>query len=122
MNKSNNHYNSLLSTINKLAYSHDVWEVFYDFLEMCAISISNTLEFKPKKYEEKEKQYLGTINKYTPEHQLLFSQMFGELILALEHEYQRGFTDILGNLFHELELHNKYKGQVRPDRALYEVA
>ena len=112
MNQNNKHFQSILKIINKLIHSHDTWEVFYDFLEMCAISISNILEFNSKRHEEKENQYLGTIKKYTPEHQILFSEMFGELILALEYEYQtRGFTDILGNLFHELELHNKYKGQ-----------
>ena len=31
---------------------------------------------------------------------------------ALQHEWERcGFNDVLGVLYHELELHNKYKGQ-----------
>ena len=100
----------MLSNINKLAYSHSTWEIFYDFLELSAICISNSVDLKH--YDEREKQYLHTIKKYTPKQQILLSEMFGLLVLSLEHEYQRGsFIDILGCLFHELELHNKYKGQ-----------
>jgi len=107
---SNVHYQSILKTFSELTYSHDTWEIFYDFIELSAICISNSIDCK--NYDKREKQYLITINKYTPEHQRLFSKMFAELTLALEHEYQTGgFDDVLGSLFHELELHNKYKGQ-----------
>ena len=117
----NNHFQLMLKIINNLAYSRDTWEIFYDFLEMSAISVSNSVDLK--QYEVREKQYLKTIHKYTPEHQKLFPEILAQSVLALDYEYQRGnFVDILGSLFHELELHNKYKGQVRPDRALYEVA
>ena len=111
MIKTNNgHYQSILKIFSELTYSRDTWEIFYDFMEMSAICISNAVDFK--NYDKREKQYLSTISKYPLEHQRLFSKMFAELTLALEHEYQvGGFTDILGSLFHELELHNKYKGQ-----------
>lgn len=106
----NKHFQELLKLIKHLAYSRDTWEIFNDFLEMSAISISNTVDLKH--YDEREKQYLSTINKYTTEHQKIFPEMLATLVLALEHEYQtNGFVDILGSLFHELELHNKYKGQ-----------
>ena len=106
----NTHYQELLKIINQLTYSHSTWEIFYDFLEMSTICISNTVDLN--NYDEREKQYLQTIKKYIPEHQKLFPDMFAELILALEYEYQSGnFVDILGSLFHALELHNKYKGQ-----------
>ena len=106
----NNHFQSILKTIKNLTYSRDTWEIFYDFLEMSAICISNTVDLKH--HEARENQYLSTIKKYSPEHQKLFPEMFAELVLALDQEYQRGnFVDILGNLFHDLELHAKYKGQ-----------
>ena len=39
--------------------------------------------------------------------------MFADLVKALEYEltWSNSPTDVLGVLFHELELHNKYKGQ-----------
>jgi hypothetical protein len=77
---------------------------------MAAISVSNAVDIK--NFDVREEEYLQTIKKYTPEHQKLFPEMFARLILALEYEYHtRGFVDVLGCMFHELELHNKYKGQ-----------
>ena len=106
----NKHYQSLLNIVNKLTYSHDTWEIFYDFVEMSAIAISNAVDYKH--FDKREELYLNTIKKYKPEYQELFSKMFAELTLALEYEYQTsGFNNILGSLFHEFELHNKYKSQ-----------
>ena len=108
--KQNEHYKDILKIFDTLRYSRDSWEIFVDFLELSATCISNTVD--PMYFDEREKSYLATIKKYIPEHQKLFPEMFAKLVLALEHEYQSGgFVDILGNLFHELELHNKYRGQ-----------
>ena len=108
--RNNSHFQSILKIISKLAYSRNTWEIFYDFMELSAICISNTID--RRHFDEREQQYLTTIQKYNPEHQKLFPEMFALLILALEHEWETaGFTDVLGCLFHELELHNKYKGQ-----------
>jgi type I restriction-modification system DNA methylase subunit len=110
MIRNNEHYTEITKIFNKLTYSRDRWEIFCDFLELSATCISNSLDFTH--FDEREKLYLDIIKKYTPEHQKLFPEMFAQLILALEYEYQTsGFVDVLGCLFHELELHNKYKGQ-----------
>ena len=106
----NNHFQSILKIIRSLTYAYDTWAIFYDFLEMSAISISNAVDLK--QFDTREQQYLKTINKYPPDVQKLFPQMYAELALALDYEYRNGrFVDILGILFHELELHNKYRGQ-----------
>jgi len=108
--KNNLHYQELLKTINQLTYSRDTWEIFYDFLEMSAICVSNAVD--TLHFDKREEQYIKAISKYTPEHQKLFPKMYANLVLSLEHEFQTGgFVDVLGNLFHELELHNKYIGQ-----------
>ena len=110
MNHKNEHYQELLKLINGLAYTRNTWEVFADFLEMSAICISNSIDLINR--DKREKQYLEAIGKYPPEHQKLFPEMFACLVMALELEMKtRGMTDVLGRLFHELELHNKYKGQ-----------
>lgn len=110
MKNGNKHYKELFNFINKLTYSRDVWEVFSDFLEVSAISINNRVDIVNK--QEREVQYLKTIGKYSREHQNLFPELFALLVLTLEYELEVGGpTDILGFLFYELELHNKYKGQ-----------
>ena len=108
--KINEHYQDIIKIFDMLTYSRDTWEIFYDFVELSAFCISNTLDVKH--FDEREKKYLNTIKKYTPEHQKLFPEMFAKLVLAMDHEWRTvGFTDILGNLFHDLELHNRFKGQ-----------
>ena len=108
--KNNKHYQDILKMFNKLAYSRGTWEVFCDLLEMSALCISNTIDMRH--FKKREQQYLETIGKYTPEHQMIFPEMLAKLVLALEHEYQTGgFVDVLGNLFHELKLHDRYRGQ-----------
>ena len=102
----NNPYqDNILKMMQSLSQVHSSWTVFSDFVELGAISISNSvdrLEFAPRK-----KRYLEIINRYQPNEQQQFPKMLGELVLALERE----FVDILGPVFHKLKLHNHYKGQ-----------
>ncbi|MDU5080269.1 N-6 DNA methylase [uncultured Tissierella sp.] len=103
-------YKSLIDLINKTSYRHSTWQVFSDFVEMSAIAISNSVDWIHR--EDREKRYLEIINSYEKREQELFPEMFAHLINALEFEViTDGPTDILGQVFHELELHNKWKGQ-----------
>jgi len=104
----------ILKTINKIGYAHSVWNVFSDFVELGALAIANSCaDKKTTEWETREKQYLEIIGKYRPEEQKLFAEMFADLVFALEYEltWSNAPVDILGALFHGLELHNKYKGQ-----------
>ena len=99
-----------MKLINQAAYSKAVYQVFNDFLEMAAISISNQVDFTHR--EEREKRYLDLINAYEKKQQALFPEMLAYLVAALEEKtHTTGPEDVLGPIFHELELHNKYKGQ-----------
>ena len=96
-----------LKTLNS---RHSLWSVFEDWLKVCAISISNAVDWNHR--EEREQQYLETINKYTPDEQKILVETFSELVVALEREHTKGGPmDLLGKVFHALELHNKYHGQ-----------
>lgn len=53
----------LLNTIISLSKKYDVWEVFNDFLIMCAYSISNSVNYN----DARENEYLNIINRYTRE-------------------------------------------------------
>jgi type I restriction-modification system DNA methylase subunit len=91
--------------IEQLGHRHSPWNVFSDFVEIAAISISNAVDLAQR--DARETRYMEITKRYTAEEMAAFPEMFGELVFALE----GGFDDVLGRLFHDLELHNKYQGQ-----------
>lgn len=100
----------IIKGLKTLGSRHSLWSVFEDWLKVCAISISNAVDWNHR--EEREQQYLETINKYTPDEQKILVETFSELVVALEREHTKGGPmDLLGKVFHALELHNKYHGQ-----------
>lgn len=100
----------IIDGLKSLGTKHSIWNVFEDWLQVCSISISNTVDWIHQ--AEREEQYLETINKYTPEEQKILTKTFAELIDALQKEATTsGPCDLLGKVFHSLELHNKYRGQ-----------
>ena len=91
--------------IDSIAYRHAPWDVFSDFVEMSAIGLHNACNVFNR--EDKEKRYLQLIGKYNKEEQAKFPELLAMLVDKFEHET----ADHLGQLFHDLELHNKYQGQ-----------
>lgn len=101
---------AVIEAIKALSQRHATYEVFQDFLEISAIAISNSVDWIQK--EEREKRYLEIINQYLPDEQKQLVNIFACLINSMQIENEKGVpTDILGNVFHGLELHNKYRGQ-----------
>lgn len=98
----------IIELIRSLGQKHSSWQVFEDFLAMSAISISNAIDWIHR--EDREQQYLSTVKRYTKEELDLFPEMFALLVEELEF-YAELPQDVLGPMFHELELHNKYTGQ-----------
>ena len=100
----------IIKKLKLLGSKYSIWSVFEDWLAICAISISNSVDLNH--WEERENQYLKIINKYTSNEQEILAEAFSELIVALQKECDiNGPTDLLGKVFHTLELHNKYRGQ-----------
>lgn len=95
----------LVKLFEQLSYRHDKWKTFADFCEMAATALSNKVD--PTHYDKREARYLEIVKVYTHSELALFSQALSYLIMALE----GGMTDVLGRVFHALELHNKYAGQ-----------
>ncbi len=91
--------------VTSLAQRHGAWQVFADFNEMAATSLSNAIDLAHR--DKREARYMEIIKRYTSEELARFPQMLAALTDALEHET----TDVLGRTFHELELHNKWAGQ-----------
>ncbi|MCI8442545.1 MAG: N-6 DNA methylase [Provencibacterium sp.] len=100
----------LIKLFEQLSYRHSRWEVFSDFLLLSACAVSNTVD--PVHRKEREAEYMKAIKKYGSADRKLFPQLLAELVEAMERCAEAGhLEDILGVVFHELELHNKYKGQ-----------
>ena len=109
----NPHKDKILKTIHSLAYRHSTWDVFSDFVEMGALCVANSVGRGTPEWEAREKQYLKTIGKYGKDEQKLFPAMFADLVEALTYAltWDNAPVDILGVIFHELELHAHFKGQ-----------
>ena len=102
----NKYIKEITALINKIAYMHTQGTVFRDFIEMAAISISNSVA--RNYFNEREKRYLELIRKYDTDRQKLFFEAFGYLVEALEYEAQAGTpSDILGLLFMNMGLGDK---------------
>ena len=96
---------TLEHTIRQLAYGHHTFTVFRHFVELSAIALSNVTD--PLNKEAREKQYLSIVKQYKPEQFQQFPPLLGMLAACLEYEP----TDVLGRLYHRLEIHNHQSGQ-----------
>lgn len=99
-------YKTLCRLMRDASHGHGLFDVFRDFLLMASCSISNSVDFRPYR-ETREAEYMATVKKYKPEQVALFPQMLAALTDALDGTYD----DVLGQVFNELELHNKWAGQ-----------
>lgn len=98
-------HRQLAKLLQANAYRHHLWDVFGDFVEMAAISLSNAVDLINR--EAREARYMQIIGKYEPAERERFPLMFAELVMEME----RAPGDVLGSLFGELELGNAARGQ-----------
>ena len=101
----NPHRDNLVKAFERFRYRHALLDVYRDFCELAAITISNRVD--PRQADAREQRYLEIAGKYQPEEMKAFPELFGELVMALEVRP----ADILGAVFMQLELHNAWKGQ-----------
>lgn len=90
----------------QLTYRHNAWEAWSDFVTMFACSISNPLD--KTHYDEREKLYLKTIDKYNKTEQSIFPQLAAMTVMALERNPEQ---DFLGKIYMDLGLGNKSTSQ-----------
>ncbi|NTE89023.1 hypothetical protein [Agrobacterium rubi] len=86
-------------------YKHDLYIVFSDWCKCAAISLRNGADLNGR--EAREARSLEIIRKYDKTTNETFPQILSAVIQALEEAPQ----DILGQVFHALELHNTARGQ-----------
>lgn len=99
------HRAEIVKTIERLGHSRSYWQVFSDLIEVAAIMLSNAVDLRQR--DQREQRYMEVIRGYRREEIDLMAQAFGHIVLALE----SGPHDVLGRVFHDLELHNKWNGQ-----------
>lgn len=96
----------IIKQFKELASTRDLWQVYKDFLEVVAISISNVCD--KDQALERERRYLDLVKTYSPEQVGKICDIMGLLVLELSKEPR----DVLGRVFMELELGSKWIGQV----------
>lgn len=74
----------------------DIWR---DFVVMSACAMSNTVD--KSRYDEREKRYLETINKYEKSQQHIFPELYADVVMALDENPEQ---DFLGEMFMDLHL------------------
>lgn len=74
----------------------DIWR---DFIVMSACAMSNTVD--KSHYDECEKRYLETINKYEKSQQHIFPELYADVVMALDENPEQ---DFLGRMFMDLHL------------------
>ena len=92
----------------KLVERRSSWEVWADWVEAVAITISVPFEFRPKIREERAQTLKDILGHYSEDEIKVLDAMFEILVDALDSNPEQ---DFLGTLFQELNLSNHWKGQ-----------
>lgn len=97
---------AIIKLIGENAHRHDRWRVFSDFVQLSAFAISNAVDLRNR--DTRESDYMRIIGQYSKDEANRFPMMLAELVNGLED----GMADVLGQVYMELELGNKDRGQV----------
>jgi hypothetical protein len=96
----------LIKILQSLSHRHDLYRVWSDFIEMSAISLSNSVDIHHQ--AAREARYMEIVKAYTTDEAKRFADAFGALVMCMEYSE---FDDILGSVFMQMELGNKWAGQ-----------
>jgi hypothetical protein len=96
-------FSAFIKLFNSIAGHRHRYEVFRDFVTMTAIALHNGF----RRSEALEAEYLGIVKRYDREAINTFPKLLAELVELLQPEP----TDILGQLYMQLELGNEHVGQ-----------
>ena len=98
----------LVSEIRKLGQTQGLNVVFTTFLELLATSLAAI--FDPLHKEERSARYNEMISDLSPEVVSSYARMCALMSLAVR-EHIDAPCDILGKIYHELQLNNEWNGQ-----------
>jgi len=96
----------IVKAFDGLCGRHGRWEVWADWIVMCACSISNAVDRAHR--NEREKTYKTLSEKYTEAERQTMAEMLGMVVAALDENQDQ---DLLGEIFMTLGLGNEHNGQ-----------
>ena len=98
----------IIKTIQSMSGKYAPYNIFSDWIELCALSIQNSIcLFHDKAWKDREQRYIDTARKYSAEEMDRFAQMFVWLGDALTEE----MSDVLGEIYMTSGMGSKYTGQ-----------
>ena len=98
----------IVKIIGRMSGKYSAYEIFSDWVEMCAIVIQNScMLFHNQLWQKREERYIRIANKYSEEEQNNLVYMYNLLLTALGEE----MGDILGEIYMESGSGSKAAGQ-----------
>lgn len=97
------------------SYQWDTYTLWTDFIEMYAISISNSVDWAKK--SERDERFKEITSKYSNDEIMIFKKLYASLVIDLEENPR----DVLGETFMELDLGSDDDGQFFTPDALASV-
>lgn len=98
----------IIKTIEKMSGRYSPYNIFSDWIQMCALAIQNGCSvIEDKAWKDREQLYKDTQRKYSHQEMDEFAQMFVWLGDALT----ENMSDVLGQIYMEAGMGSKYTGQ-----------
>lgn len=98
-----NHEKTFISLFNQTARYHHRHQVFEDFVSCSVIALQNALSF----CEKREQKYLRIVARYEKKDVVRMAELLAHVVNGLDDSP----GDFLGQVFMQLELGDKYRGQ-----------
>lgn len=98
----------ILELLGKIQPGQNPQTTFFDWITLMAMSIANSCTIiKSKTYEEREERFKLIVSRYREEEVKMLCKAMSYLMIELEENP----SDILGEIYHELNINNKNTGQ-----------
>lgn len=97
---------AVMSLLRDNARRRHLYEVFSDFIEMVALTLSNGCDLA--QYDKREARYMEIVKRYEADEIDRMAKAMGALVAAIE---LVRFDDVLGRIFMEMELGSSFAGQ-----------
>lgn len=104
----------IVKLLHSISGRYSLYQVFSDWIEVSAIAIRNACTLiRDDVWEKREKRYFDIIENYTDDERTGFAKMLALLTKEFERELrEKCLTDVLGEIYMEMEAGNKHLGQV----------
>ena len=98
----------IIKTIQSMSGSYAPYNIFSDWIELCALSIQNACCLvHGEVWKKREDLYKAIAKKYSEDEMQKFSEMF----VLLGNALTDNMTDVLGEIYMEMGMGSKYTGQ-----------